>query len=236
MFKTYLQCDRQWGDVDYSTRGERTNICESGCGPTSMAMILATWVDPRITPRMTSEWSLKHGFKALKQGTYYAYFKTQAAAYGLKAYQLNGQNLRKRSDPSTRRRVLEELRKGNAVIACMGRGLWTRNGHYILLWAVDEAKDTAYVNDPASTDPARTRGSWKQLTEEVKYYFIVEKPKGGEKMEENKGKPSDWATGIWDIAKRNKLFDGTRPRDYLTREEAAAVIIRALKIAGVNLE
>lgn len=234
--RTYQQCDPRWGLVDYSTSGERTDICESGCGPTSMAMVLATWVDPAITPQTTAEWSKAHEFKALRQGTYYSYFAAQAKAYGLKAYQLNGRNLRKRPDPSMHFRVLEELQKGNAVIACMGQGLWTRRGHYILLTDVDVAKDIAYVNDPASTDPARTRGSWKRFTQEVKYYFIVEKPRGGEKMTENREKPSEWAKDTWDTAKRNKIFDGTRPHDPLTREEAAAVIVRALRMAGVKLE
>ena len=47
----YLQTDPRWGSLDYSARGEKTNIAVSGCGPTALAMVLATWVDPKITPK-----------------------------------------------------------------------------------------------------------------------------------------------------------------------------------------
>ena len=42
---SYLQTDPRWGGQDYSAAGERTTIGASGCGPTAMAMVLATWVD-----------------------------------------------------------------------------------------------------------------------------------------------------------------------------------------------
>ena len=35
------------------------------------------------------------------------------------------------------------------VICSMGPGLWTRQGHFIVLWNVENG--IAYINDPAST-------------------------------------------------------------------------------------
>ena len=40
----------RWSAKDYSARGEKTTIGASGCGPTAMAMVLATWADPQVTP------------------------------------------------------------------------------------------------------------------------------------------------------------------------------------------
>lgn len=214
----YAQCDGRWRDVDYSTEGEKTNICESGCGPTCAAMILATWIDAKITPLQTATWSKRAGFKAYKQGTYYAYFKKQFEEYGIRAYQLNSRNLRKYPDESMHMRALEELGKGNPVIACMGPKNWTLHGHYILLWDVQNG--IAYVNDPASTERHRTRGSWELLKKEVKYYFVVERPeRGGNGMEEKK--VSSWAVQAWERKKQQKILDGRRPGDYMTREEFA---------------
>ena len=40
---SYLQTDQRWGSLDYSAPGEKTTIAASVCGPTAMAMVLATW-------------------------------------------------------------------------------------------------------------------------------------------------------------------------------------------------
>lgn len=227
-FKYYMQCDPRWGKQDYSAPNEKTDICESGCGTTCMAMILATWLDDKITPSETTAWSKRRGFKAYKQGTYYSYFKAQSSIFGLKAYQLNSVNLRNKSDPTMHKKVKEALSHGHVVIACMGKGNWTRTGHYILLWKVDEDRDIAYVNDPASKEVHRTMGSWKLLQDEVKYYFIVENPKkGGERMENNNQVP-EWGRQAWEKALQRKFFDGTRPNDSLTRVEASVVADRII--------
>ena len=39
---SYLQTDPRWSSQDYSARGEKTSIGASGCGPTAVAMVLAS--------------------------------------------------------------------------------------------------------------------------------------------------------------------------------------------------
>ena len=85
----YLQTDPRWAKLDYSAKGEKTTIGASGCGPTAMAMVLATWADKSVTPKSECAWALSRGYKAPKQGTYYGYFTPAAKRYGLKAYMLN---------------------------------------------------------------------------------------------------------------------------------------------------
>lgn len=46
----YSQLDPEWKDSPYGGTGPLDTIAYSGCGPTSMAMILATLVDKSITP------------------------------------------------------------------------------------------------------------------------------------------------------------------------------------------
>lgn len=41
--------------------------------------------------------------------------------------------------------------------------------------------------------------------------------------------PSEWAKDSWDWATSNKLIDGTRPKDQLTREELAVILDRFAK-------
>lgn len=227
----YLQCDSRWGKIKYAVKGENVDICHSGCGPTSMAMVLATWVDKKITPKETSEWALKNGFKALRQGTYYSYFKAQAKVYGINAYQLNGVNLRKNPSNAVHSRVLNELKKGNLVIACMGKGLWTNSGHFVLLYDIDVDKDIVYVNDPASTSLSRTQGSWKRLQREVKYYFVVEKPEGGIGVDKRGNQEaSSWAKEAREWVMKEGISDGNSAKASITREQVWTMLHRFYKL------
>ena len=170
---SYLQTDPRWGSLDYSAPGEKTTISASGCGPTAMAMVLATWADPSVTPKTECAWALAHGYKAPRQGTYYGYFEPAGARYGLRVTRLNYTSLYGKSTSAYHAQVKDALDRGEMVIACMGPGNWTSSGHYVLVW--DIQGDTIYINDPASTLARRTRGSYALFKQQVKYYWIIEK-------------------------------------------------------------
>ena len=224
----YQQCDSRWAQIDYSAKGERTNICESGCGPTSMAIILSFFLKREVLPTETCSWALRNGYKAPKQGTYYSFFEACAKAYGLEGKQLNRINLRKNPNEKIHSDVLAALMQGDLIVACMGPSNWTKRGHYIVLYNIDVKRDIAYVSDPASTKENRVRGSWELLKKEVKYYFIIRK--GGQKeMSEktnNTKEPSSWAKEAWEKATEKKIFDGTNPKGNITREQVAVVLDR----------
>ena len=171
---SYLQTDPRWGSMDYSAKGEKTTIRASGCGPTAMAMVLATWADKLVTPATECAWALAHGYKAPHSGTYYGYFVPAGARYGLKVRQINSVNLYGNSKSTHHETARNAIESGNLVIACMGKGNWTSSGHYVLVWKIDG--DTIYINDPASTLARRTRGSYALFKQQVKYYWIIEKP------------------------------------------------------------
>ena len=83
---SYLQTDVRWKNKPYRVSGENTTIGDSGCGPTAAAMLLSTLTGKTITPEDTCKWSVDHGYKALGNGTYYAYFAPQFAAYGIQCW------------------------------------------------------------------------------------------------------------------------------------------------------
>ena len=171
---SYLQTDPRWGSLDYSAPGEKTTIAASGCGPTAMAMVLATWADPSVTPKTECAWALAHGYKAPHQGTYYGYFEEAGRRYGLKTYRLNYSNLYGNDKSAYHAQAKDAMDRGDLVIACMGKGNWTRSGHYVLVWKVDG--NVIYINDPASTLARRTRGSYALFKQQVKYYWTIERP------------------------------------------------------------
>lgn len=173
---SYLQTDGRWGGNDYSAPGEKTTIAKAGCGPTCVAMILATLIDKSITPADSCKWSLEHGYKAPKQGTYYSYISAHLAEHKIKATRINTTNIYKSTTKTAEKahaKALEAINKGNWVIACMGPGNWTSSGHYILVYDINGIGELM-IRDPASLKVNRIRGRLKAFQNEVKYYWIVD--------------------------------------------------------------
>ena len=253
---SYLQTDPRWGSLDYSAKGEKTTIRASGCGPTAMAMVLATWADPSITPATECAWALAHGFKAPHQGTYYGYFEEAGRRFGLKTYRLNYTNLYGNDRSAYHAQAKDALDRGDLVIACMGKGNWTSSGHYVLVWKI--YGNTIYINDPASTKTSRTQGDYSLFKKQVKYYWVITKPSNIPDNEEeeldmtidefiNKLTPEqaytlmqkaashatsipepEWSMkeGHWQQAAEFGVMNGLNPEGYLKRDEFAAVMGR----------
>lgn len=253
---SYLQIDPRWANISYSAKGEQTTIGKSGCGPTAMAMVLATWADKSVTPKSECAWALAHGYKAPHQGTYYGYFAAAAKRYGLYCRMLNGANIYGNPNSKYHAEAKAAVDRGNLVIACMGRGLWTSSGHFVLVWRIDG--NTIYINDPASTRTVRTQGDYSLFKNQVKHYFVVEKPatiqrpeKEDEDMDINKflaemtgaqahalytkamtfaaavAEP-EWSRkqGHWEKATLKGIVDGQEPERPVKRDELAAVLGR----------
>lgn len=173
----YMQTDSKWANISYSAPGESTTIGKAGCGPTCMAMVIASIKDSKITPKETAAWSLKNGYKAKNQGTYYTYFAPQGKVYGINCGQLNGANIQGLSASSAKSfhdLALAEIKNGNLVICCMGKGNWTSSGHFILWYGING--DKVLIHDPNSTAAVRVKADLSLLQKQVKYYFPVKVP------------------------------------------------------------
>ena len=166
-----MQTDPRWAYNDYSAKGESTNIMESGCGPTCAAMLITTLTGTYYDPAVACAWALEKGYKAPHQGTYYSYFKPQFAKFGLECRQLNGGSVYGSAKAAVHDEAFQLLREGSYLIACMGKGLWTRSGHFIVVWWAD---GKIYINEPASTNPARLVGDPALFRAQVKYYWAVD--------------------------------------------------------------
>ena len=160
--------------MSYSVKGESTTIGRAGCGPTAMAMVLATWADPSVNPKTECMWALAHGYKYPNQGTAYTYFKPAAARYGLTCTQITPGYIYGNANSPYHAQAKQALDNGDFVIACMGKGTWTRSGHYVLVWGIEG--NMVYINDPASTSLVRTRGNYLVFKQQVKHYWIIKRP------------------------------------------------------------
>ena len=144
----YCQWDKRWSKVMYSNHGDKKQtIGNSGCGPTSAAMILATWIDPAITPVQTCEDAQKHGYRTYSSGTSWKYFPHVFEAYsGFQKYQ----------QTASLETLKKAIREGALAVCSMNNkdgNFWTKGGHFITVVGVDDRY--IYANDPNKTSHPR---------------------------------------------------------------------------------
>lgn len=181
----YKQYDSRWAYNDYSVAGkEKTNIYVSGCGPTSVAMIIAALADASVTPATCAAWSVKNGYKAVGAGTYNTYFVPQLKAYGIACEYLS-QYCYHNSAHANHAKAKAALKAGKWLIANVGPGLWTSGGHFIVVYDIDK-DDNVYIYDPASTKAARLKNKFSTLAYQTKYWWIIEVPENAQQPVQTK--------------------------------------------------
>ena len=149
-FPYYNQGSDPWGPMMYSATGNKNQtIKTSGCGPTSMAMVLKSY-GKSYDPSNAATYSLNNGFRTENSGTAWGYFKSLGNKEGLDVEQF-----------SSTAEAQEKLANNIPVIASMGPGYFTQKGHYIVLSGID-SNGNLLVNDPSSTD--RTGKAWNMAS------------------------------------------------------------------------
>jgi len=158
----YKQYDKRWKSKSYTSTGnKKQTIGSSGCGPTSMSDIIATWIDKNITPVEMCQYALKHGYRTANSGTAWAFFKSIAFVYKFTKF------VQTKSMATAR----SAIREGALVVASMGPGYWTKGGHFICLWKTDDVY--MYANDPASG--TRKKQKLAAFEQQRKQFFIFYK-------------------------------------------------------------
>lgn len=188
----YKQYDRRWANVDYNStkgNGKGSTIRNSGCGPTSAADIASKFVNSSITPKTVATWMQSHGYKCPSGGTYSTAFAAYFKTLGITCERITGTTqIYGRPNSKYIKEAFAELDKGNYVIALMGKGTWTKGGHFICVYGYD--KNKIYVCDPASTKSYRLKGdlaTWKKQIKELFVVHIADYKKTSKKEEPKKG-------------------------------------------------
>ena len=207
----------------------------------------------------TGEEKLQLAYKALKQGTYYSYFKPQFEAFGIKCDMLNWTNTYGKPDHTNHAKALAMLQAGYYLIALMNKGLWTSSGHFVVVWWAD---NKIHINDPASTRKVRTEGDPGTFRSQVKYYWWVDARAYNQQKEAEEDVTHEewmqhwyelrkslqdndssayseearkWAQEVGLITGNGTEIDGEPNcmwEDVLTREQFATVLYRFAKIIG----
>ena len=149
----YLQWDSKWKNVKYSTHTSSQTIGNSGCGTTSMAMIMATWIDSKITPVEMSALAVQKGYRTYNSGTAWGFFK-----YIFKNYE----GFEKYIETKSVETLKAALREGALAVCSMNSNdnhFWTSGGHYIVARGCDDTY--IYANDPNNKTTPRKQAASK---------------------------------------------------------------------------
>ena len=141
-------------------------IASSGCGPTSMAMVVSSFLNAKHDPVELADFSTRNGTYVSGVGTAWNFFSKAGKKYGLKVKQLSKSNSNE---------VLTSLNSGKAlVIAAMGPGTFTRGGHFILLTGVKNGKIS--IQDPASESRSKKTWGFKSpIVSQASQFWIITK-------------------------------------------------------------
>jgi hypothetical protein len=139
----YNQGDSKWGSIMYSIIDSSSQtIASSGCGPTSMAMVVSTLKKISVIPPLLSYYSVNNGYRTVDTGTKWSFFSDVSKLYGLKCEQVE------RVDSSLLKKVLTDGK--HMTINSMKEGHVTNNGHFIVLNGFETVNNNLYfsVLDP----------------------------------------------------------------------------------------
>jgi hypothetical protein len=135
-FVYYSQKDEKWANHSYGRAG---NIGPSGCGPTSLAMIVATLKDKTVTPIDTADLGVANNSDSPKGTIHAPLIKAASEKWGFKYQEVSNEPFDK---------LTEALKSGSLVyMGGQGEAPFTSGGHVIVLRGVgDDGK--IIVGDP----------------------------------------------------------------------------------------
>lgn len=151
----YHQGDIRWGDYLY---GGYDPMSKYGCGPTAVSMIVNSFGDTAVDPTDIAAWASENGYYALHGGSYHSLIPDAMKAYGLQAESVTDRSYE---------HVAELLSSGHILVALMGRGSLTENGHFVLFTKLlDNGK--IYIADPVNYENCTLEWDLTQLLSELK--------------------------------------------------------------------
>ena len=129
----YSQIDNRWKNKVYTAIGNNSQtIGNSGCGPTSAAMVVSS-IKGTITPDTMADLYVRYGYRSANSGTYWSAFRWTADVFNIGYQETNNLDT-----------AINLLKNNNYVIVSCNNGLFTYGGHFIVLVGIDGDKLKIY--------------------------------------------------------------------------------------------
>lgn len=151
----YNQGDIRWKEYLY---GGQDRISKYGCGPVCVAMIINSFSPQGVTPIEMADWSAANGYYARQSGSYHGLIPGSISAFGLQVESVTDR---------TPGHVSDLLANGHVLVALMGKGSLTQNGHFIIIAQLC-GNGNVYIADPASYENSTKEWDLQLLMDELK--------------------------------------------------------------------
>lgn len=150
-FVYYSQKDPKWGNVSY---GEAGIVQYSGCGPTSLAMIVATFADKNVTPKEMAELGVSSGASFSGGTKHLPLLQAASAKWGIKF-----------TEAASLDSAIQAVKDG-ALVYMGGQGAapFTTEGHIVVIRSItpdgqvvvaDPYRNAADVYSPETIEAGR---------------------------------------------------------------------------------
>lgn len=150
----FLQWDKRWG---YETYNDNF-FALTGCGPTCLSMVVVGLTgDLEANPLTIAQYSEEHGYTEKGKGTKWSFMTEGAEYFNVKGTELG----------LSETEMKKALKAGHPMIAIMGAGDFTTQGHFIVLY--DTNKNGEFkIYDPNSIENSKKTWSFKTLKSQIK--------------------------------------------------------------------
>ena len=151
----YNQNDIRWYQHLY---GGEDALSIYGCGPTTLACLVSSFIDPQITPDKMADWAAENGFWASRNGSYHTIIPEGLSSFGFQVASIK--------NPS-KQTILSSLNSNHILVALMGKGHFTEEGHFILILGTTK-NGKLHIADVNSYDNTKKTWNIKTIIKELK--------------------------------------------------------------------
>lgn len=145
----YVQWDNRWA---YDEIIENETIGISGCGPTSMAMVLSRLLkDKKINPRIISQDAKNY---MTHEGIAWSFFKNESDKYGIKTKEIKNDE----------KEIRNSLIKGPLIVS-VHHGYFTTGGHIMVIDSYENGK--LLINDPNSVKNSKLNWYYDDIKDQI---------------------------------------------------------------------
>lgn len=162
----FIQWDERWGYELYGGKMMAINAC----GPTTLAMVYAGLTGKSdLNPYQMAQKADEEGYYVKGVGTSWNIMTDLAENIGLVSYEIH----------ADRESIEEELGAGHPVVCVMGPGIFTEDGHFVVLTGVD-SEGNITLNDPNSREKSEKKWKEEEIIPQILSLWAFRLPERGE--------------------------------------------------------
>jgi len=155
-----IQWDKRWGYKIYGSNAAGL----TACGPTCLSMVaLHLLGNPEMSPAYMMDFATQNGYYVYGSGSSWTLFSRGAQKLGLTATEL----------PLVKAWIMDHLKAGEPIVCAMGPGVFTENGHYIVMVGCEDG--LIRVNDPNSYVNSQKLWRYEDIEQQIENLWVITK-------------------------------------------------------------